>query len=304
MNTNTALTELHLHDIASMTGQQYREGIDNLVSANLKFDKDMHFLKYPCRLDGYCALVCREGRFVLEINGRDFPVSRHSLVVYIPGNIIRVKSDESTLKGLDFTIVAAAPSFIGSVGVNLKNLYEDSLMALKSPCINLSDKEFELLSQYFALGKNILHYDAIDSKDAIQGLCFSLFHIMESIWKKSLEHDAVPAVNYSRKPGAIFENFMKLVSEYHSRERNVAFYAEKLNLTPKYLSLIVKKLSGKSAPEWIDAMIILEAKNLLKYSTKSIKEIAWDLNFSGSPAFCKFFRAQTGTTPNQFRNES
>ena len=81
------------------------------------------------------------------------------------------------------------------------------------------------------------------------------------------------------------------------------FYADKLCLTPKYLSKIVKEASGRSGPEWIDAFVILEAKNLLRYSDESIKEIAYKLKFPSASVFNKFFKANTGLIPSDYRRK-
>ncbi len=74
---------------------------------------------------------------------------------------------------------------------------------------------------------------------------------------------------------------MSLLQQYNKRERNVSF-AKQLNITPKYLSSVVKEVSGKTAARWIDESVILEAKALLKYSGMSIQEIAYHLNFSAA----------------------
>ena len=90
--------------------------------------------------------------------------------------------------------------------------------------------------------------------------------------------------------------------EYHTNYRNVGFYADKLSLTPKYLSRIIKEASGRSAPEWIDEYVILESKNLLKYSELPIKEIVSRLNFPSQSVFYKYFKAHTGQTPTEYKN--
>ena len=94
---------------------------------------------------------------------------------------------------------------------------------------------------------------------------------------------------------------MKLVRDYHTKERNLSFYADKLFLTPKYLSKLIKTISGKSAHEWIDSFVILEAKNLLKYSDMSIKSIVYELNFPNQTTFYRFFKTKTGMTPSEYR---
>ena len=92
-----------------------------------------------------------------------------------------------------------------------------------------------------------------------------------------------------------------LESGIYRTERNVAYYASRLCITPKYLSKLIKQATGRSAPDWIDAYVILEAKNLLRYSGKSIKEIVQDLNFPSQSVFYKYFKSHTGLTPSEYR---
>ena len=82
----------------------------------------------------------------------------------------------------------------------------------------------------------------------------------------------------------------------------MSFYAKQLNITPKYLSSVVKEVSGKTAARWIDESVILEAKALLKYSGMSIQEIAYHLNFSTQSFFGKYFKRYVGMSPLAYRN--
>ena len=101
----------------------------------------------------------------------------------------------------------------------------------------------------------------------------------------------------------LFDEFMSLLQQYNKRERNVSFYAKQLNITPKYLSSVVKEVSGKTAARWIDESVILEAKALLKYSGMSIQEIAYHLNFSTQSFFGKYFKQHTGTSPSRYKRK-
>ncbi len=108
------------------------------------------------------------------------------------------------------------------------------------------------------------------------------------------------------KPGrseVLFEEFMALLQQHNKRERNVGFYAERMDITPKYLSTVVKEVSGKTAARWIDDSVILEAKTLLKYSGLSIREIAAQLNFSTQSFFGKYFKQHTGTSPSLYKRK-
>mgnify|MGYP002942986293 CR=1 FL=1 len=85
------------------------------------------------------------------------------------------------------------------------------------------------------------------------------------------------------------------------QQRSVGFYAGQLNLTPKYLTTLIKRISGLSVSEWIDNYVILEAKTLLKYSNMSVQEIAYYLNFPNQSFFGKYFKNHTGMTPTAYR---
>ena len=84
-------------------------------------------------------------------------------------------------------------------------------------------------------------------------------------------------------------------------ERSVKFYADQLCLTPKHLSGVVKEVSGKTVGEWIDELVILEAKALLNSSSMNIQEIADRLNFANQSFFGKYFKHYTGMSPKEYR---
>lgn len=100
----------------------------------------------------------------------------------------------------------------------------------------------------------------------------------------------------------IFARFRSLVALNAVRERQVKFYASALCITSKYLSNIIKKVSGKTISSWIDEEAIKLIKARLLNSSKTIKEIAFEFNFTSISAFGKYFKAQTGLSPLNFRN--
>src|SRR5699024_7196307 len=95
--------------------------------------------------------------------------------------------------------------------------------------------------------------------------------------------------------------FKALLADHFIEERNVAFYAEKMHLTPKYFSTLIKKTSGKTAGDWINEKLLLEAKVRLQNQAWSIAQIAENLNFSDPSHFGRFFRKHTGMSPTAYR---
>ena len=169
----------------------------------------------------------------------------------------------------------------------------------KAPVLEVTPQDVDEIRQLFQLIKTMLRSDKERYRhEIIRTLFTTAFYIITEI-------------NQREQPGGIkqgrcevlFDEFMSLLQQYNKRERNVSFYAKQLNITPKYLSSVVKEVSGKTAARWIDESVILEAKALLKYSGMSIQEIAYHLNFSTQSFFGKYFKQHTGTSPSRYKRK-
>ncbi|MCQ2181384.1 MAG: helix-turn-helix domain-containing protein [Bacteroidales bacterium] len=302
------MTERYILDIPTLLNQlpkaSYRALGDDFFVANLSYNESMNFMKYPVRFNGFLAFFCIEGRFTIDIDLHSYEVEEDSLIIYSPGNMVRVSSyDSKELSKLNFIIVASSESFITDVRVDFNRLYDDSLLALKNPCIRLAADERELLRKYYELTETLLFQDIPNNDKAVKYLGSSLFSLMGSIWKSRIDEAEGSARPRSIRANAVYENFLKLVSEHHSTQRDLKFYADKLCLTPKYLSKLIKGISGRTAAQWIDGFVILDAKNLLKYSDLSVKEIAFKMHFASVPSFYKFFNKEVGMTPMTYREQ-
>ena len=93
------------------------------------------------------------------------------------------------------------------------------------------------------------------------------------------------------------------VSTNFVKERSVIFYADQLFLTPKHLSRVIKEVSGRSAGEWIDEQVILEAKARLKTSSLTVQEISDQLGFPNQSFFGKYFKRHVGMSPSDYRKK-
>ena len=182
-------------------------------------------------------------------------------------------------------------------------LFNESLTALSNPCIRLSEEELQTYSKFYELIQALMRQNPENIRDILRHLLSSvLFYAGSTIAARKGEvHLPLDSSNASSRAKLTFEAFLKLVADYHTTERGMAFYAEKLCLTPKYLSKLIKQVSGKSGPEWISSFVVIEAKNMLKYSEMPVKEIVYRLNFPNSSVFYKFFKAHTGMTPTEYR---
>lgn len=262
----------------------------------------LQMLNYPVRFDGYFIFFLRKGHFSLDVNLNTYDIHPNSLVVVVPGNIIKLsayKQDHIGDAELFFALVSR--EFLSSIRFDFNKVFQDSIRVWKTPCITLQGDDLDLAEDYFTLTRKVLSSERTGKREILGSLLTSFIYVSLDLWTRQLSA-APPQENPSTaRMNQLFERFLALVTEYHDQERGVAFYADRLCLTPKYLSKLVKLSSGRSAPEWIDAYVILEAKNLLKYSDKTIKEIVYLLHFPNQSVFYKYFKSHTGQTPSEYR---
>ena len=160
--------------------------------------------------------------------------------------------------------------------------------------MSISPEELQSFREYHSiLWSKVKLKDNPYRKEITQGLLMALFYEIYNIYQGHDEQERKPK---SRKED-LFERFIRSITESYKNERSVSFYADKMFLTAKHLSTVVKEVSGKTAGEWIDSLVILEAKALLKSSELSIQEIADELHFAYQSFFGKYFKHHAGLSP-------
>lgn len=262
----------------------------------------LSMLKYPVRFDGYIIFFLRSGHFTVDLNLNNYEVKPQSLLVNVPGNIIKLTSyEEDHIGDAQLYFVLASREFMSGIRFDFNKVFQESLSLLKNPCITLSEADVALAEGYFTLAREVVLSDKENKKEMLGSLVTSFTYMAMDVCTRALNEARKAQTPSSARVNQLFERFIALVTEYHNTERGMAFYADKLCLTPKYLSKLVKQASGRSAPAWIDSFVILEAKNMLKYSDKTIKEIVYALHFPNQSVFYKFFKAHTGMTPSEYR---
>ncbi len=116
-----------------------------------------------------------------------------------------------------------------------------------------------------------------------------------------LPDDCAAPQCYSSRRQEYFDRFMSLLLVHCRHHRSVAFYANRLCITQKYLSTIVKEISNRTPSQWIRDMLINEIAYQLAHTSCSIKEIAYDFNFPTISFFGKYFKSATGLSPKKYR---
>ena len=268
---------------------------DDLVIASLVPSQNPS-AEYPVVLDGFTALIMMSGEATIAVDTRNFEVGRNMIVILSPHSV--VKTLKCTANASAY-VLSFSKSFVDNIQIDISTSLPVYMRFGKNPCLQVSQSDVDEIRQVFQLIKTMIQSDKEHYRnEIIRSLFVSAFYIITDLNQRSL--------NTGYRQGRceiLFEEFMDLLGRYNRQERNVSFYARQMNITPKYLSAVVKEVSGKTAARWIDESVILEAKTLLKYSGLSIQEIAYQLNFSTQSFFGKYFKQHTGISPSRFKRK-
>ncbi len=266
---------------------------DDLVISTLSAQNNTTS-NYPVSIDGFSAIIMMTGEAVVSIDMQNYQVRPNTIVFFNPDSIIRTVKCSANAAAY---FLAFSKSFVNEIQIDLSTSLPVYMRFGKAPVLEVRQEDVEEIRQLFRLIKTMLLSDKERYRhEIIRTLFTTAFYIITEINLREQKGE--------RKQGrceVIFEEFMNLLEQYNKRERNVGFYARQLGITPKYLSSVVKEVSGKTAARWIDESVILEAKTLLKYSGLSIQEIAYELNFSTQSFFGKYFKQHTGTSPSRYK---
>lgn len=250
------------------------------------------------KVDGHMIFVLLSGKVTVEYNFERFEIDHDSIFFFPMGTFISLNAEN--WNDINAYILFLSPSFLRDININLSAFNGPILSERRTPCLELDTKEMHHLVRYL----DLLHLNAVDSfnpqinKYIASSLAAALFYQSLLFIYKRLEASGQQG---GRRSGYVHD-FLKLVNIYYTKERSVSFYASKLFISPKYLSLLVKEATGKSAAKWIDEFVIMEAKNLLRFSGKNIQQVAYALNFSNQSSFGKYFKHLTGMSPTEYQN--
>ena len=133
-------------------------------------------------------------------------------------------------------------------------------------------------------------------RPTVSSLVAALMHHYDHLFHQQADH---LAATRSREQ-TIFDRFIQLVNQHCREHHKIAYYADRMCLTERYLGTVVRQTSGTTAKDWIDRALITQAKVLLHHSNESVLQISEELNFPNPAFFSKYFKRLTGITPSEF----
>ncbi|MBR1733415.1 MAG: AraC family transcriptional regulator [Alloprevotella sp.] len=182
--------------------------------------------------------------------------------------------------------------------VGMQHLWPFLYYLLEHPVFSLDAEERDWLFHSFdTVIRRLRHRTHHYHREAVVSqLRVFYFDICNFLAERNLEAFTSPSRAYN-----IFGDFMELARHNFRQHRDVQWYSEQLCISPKYLSEAVKRVSGKTAGQWITTLVLTEMKFLLRNTGYSIKEVAQRMNFPNQSFFGKFFKSATGLSPTAYR---
>lgn len=254
-------------------------------------------MKSPVQLSMALIVMCIDGSMDIKINLQEYHLTSHSVATILAGSFMQLTHVSQNFRGAIIAIARDFMDYSEDVKMNMAMLRR----TMDMPFAQISDEGMNETIQLLKLMKSKLMNPTFTYKAQVARMYLELF-------KYNGFHSFASSGQYNDKPryasrrDEIFNQFINEVQSHYKQERQVLFYADRLCISPKYLSSIVHEVSGKYATEWIDDYVILETKALLKNHNFTIKEICQQMNFSTQSLFAKYFKQHTGMTPRQFRN--
>lgn len=276
-------------------------GIDNLPNDTIIIGDDLALMPInnstittnshePHKLSRARIAVFTSGQCHIKINLNDYEIESPMLLTLMPGQIVEWVEHSPNIMGYAITL---SKRFIDML--NLPGWQQQYMSMYNNPLNIITPDSMQPLQIFYA----ILYRAAENTENpfrlqVIENLIRVFYYGGLSTFRNPKKSDT------SLKNG-IVERFMELVQEHYHSQRIIGFYADKLCITPKYLSKVIKENTGRSAGEWIESHVILEARAMLQSSDMTIQQIAAELNFPNQSFFGKYFKRVTGMSPKRYR---
>lgn len=251
----------------------------------------------PVQMEGILVIYCTSGEISVRIALENYVLKKDYVCIVTPGTVVEILS---VTRDFHCMMLVMTSNF-----VTLSQGYAQQLLELfkclqHKPCYALTGIAAERYESLFRDAfKTARWVDNPQRVHMIHSYVYLLYCCLYPVIK-SEDKEFQQARSISNQK-AIFFKFMELLQANYREHRTVQYYAECMNLTPKYLSKVVNMESGNTALALIENYVILEAKALLKQSNVNIQQVAEKLNFPNQNTFGKFFKRMVGVSPKEYR---
>ena len=243
----------------------------------------------------FAFMLVDQGWMTIYYNGRELTLRPNDLYTYSPCLPVTVIATSDDFHGYclmaDEHVTIEAPSVR-----DLVHLAFLPIVQLHEPKETLpSDAAQHLLLKMREI-ITYLHSDHIYKGEVLRMLYSIILLDLQNIQNRAIVQRQTP-----QRVEEIFFGFVRLLPHYFAEHHDIPFYADRLHISPVYLSRVVRQVTGRTVLDYINQMLLMEASFLLRTSQLSITQIADRLHFADTPSFSKFFSRLNGVSPKEYR---
>ncbi len=262
---------------------------ETALKTNLKNLSEVHRLACDSMI---CC--CIDGELTLEINERTFTIQSGMFIILKRNNTWKVLQYSKDLYII--CLLSQNSDYIAQLN-NTLLLLDFKFQIDKNPCYRLQGTILNELITLFHLMKEVMKRNAtMLKKEIIQNYLCIIFY---TILSETVQN--IYGTHSNKYANEMLRKFILLLDEHCKRERKLSFYADRLCVTSKYLTVLIKQASGRNARQWIVDFVIAESKRLLQKRSLNVLEVSDMMNFPNQSFFTKFFRQHTGQTPTEYK---
>lgn len=278
-----------------------------MLNQDIIFSDNLDELLQRFSNENDCSLIiyCTEGKLQIEINEQQYLIRPHDLLLCRPDLIIGnyMRSPDMKCGAVAVRKHALDDIFYLCVREDTK-WWEKSNYILQHPVIHLDERQQEL-SQLFNRLFQLYREDTRSGLSENIRRIFAQAAIYELLYWLEESIEQTPETEHKQgRQEILFRDFARLLQENKGRQREVRWYADRLAVTPKYLSVVCNTVTGKSAQVVINDLTVQEIKRMLLQTDMSVKEICVQLDFVSLSFFCKYVKQHLGMTAHQYRSSS
>lgn len=294
---NRPLFSLSLDTLKAMpdalTVDEHAVLIDNTYSPHITLLTD-EWKDYPVQLDTIMVIFCTDGQIDVRVAFEDYKVQENFVCVITPGSIVEIIDVQPTFHCMTLAFTKEFIDMELNTTLQLMQLFK---FIQSKPCIQLSGTYAMRYRETFCeMLKTALWSENPLRDKMIQSYIYLLFCCLYPVLSRK-----EPNASESGR-SRIYMQFMELLQANYREYRTVAYYAERMNITPKYLSKVIQAESGQTALRWIENYVLLESKALLRQNNTNVAVVSKKLNFPDQGSFGKFFHRLTGMSPKEYRD--
>ena len=252
----------------------------------------------PGTVAAYGYTIVLQGWITMLYNGREIHYTKDDLIIYTPGIVVSVIDISDDYRGI--CLVADKDFAFESTTMR------DAIRAAYLPVVEMKEPRLTLMEEdnhHLMVLMGIIRRYLLSADHPFRSECLRTTYGLFLLELNAIQERTIRDRRFPKRIEELFFDFLRLVPIHFTKHHDVGFYASQLCITPRYLSQIVRNVSGRTVIDYINQMLLMEASYLLQQTSLPIADIAIRLHFSETASFTRFFTRTKGINPSEYRRD-